>query len=144
MAKFELAPGEVTVSQHPIGLVVDRKSQAATLHLTDRRLVVVLVPEAPGWTVYFGTLGAELLGKFFSKQQPDRIAHQIVRDQLAEIEENGKLVVIRDTGEGYGHTSFAFQSKESFVAWQQRVHQWAAGIENSAPLPTAKLVDPDR
>ena len=54
------------------------------------------------------------------------------------------MIVFHNDGEGYDHTSFAFRSKESFAIWQQRMHQWAAGTQDAAPLPTAKLVDPDR
>lgn len=138
MAKFELVPGETKVSEHSIGLVFDRKQVAATLVFTDRRMVVLPIWDPPSWSLAFGALGA-LVGALFTDKTV-RPAYEILRKQYGTVEPEGALIVIRDTGEGHGHTSFAFRSKESFATWQQRVRQWAAGVENPAPLPTAKLV----
>jgi hypothetical protein len=91
----------------------------------------------------FGMLGG-LLGGLAGATRAERVAFTIRREKMASIEEGErKLIVFHDNGKGYGHTSFAIESIESFSVWQERAHRWAAGQAESkaSPLPTAKIVD---
>jgi hypothetical protein len=138
--KNTFEPDEKQLSRHEVTLVEDRKGLLATLVLTDRRVAILYseTPAGAGW--WFGMIGA-LFSRLLDEDRP-RIRHQIRRDRFASVEEgDGKLLVFHDVGEGYGHTSFAITSKDSFVDWQQRMHRWAAGLDASPTLPSARIID---
>jgi hypothetical protein len=70
------------------------------------------------------------------------IEQEIAREDFAEVEVDGKSLVIRSTGEGYGRTTIIVETKDA-QRLQQCLHQWAAGESMAAPLPQARLVRKD-
>lgn len=84
----------------------------------------------------------------------EQVRFQIARDRFASVEQgDGGILVFRDIGEGYDHTSFAIESHTSLAAWQGRMQQWSAGTAERGPdrndddnggaaeLPEARVVD---
>src|SRR4029079_18577638 len=98
------------------------KALAATLILTDRRAVVLVSPEPSKLPWPLGGAIGTLIAELFDSEKEPRLSHQIRRDRFASVEQGEKdLIVFHDQGEGYGHTSFAITSRESFADWQHRM-----------------------
>ena len=144
MAKFELGDGEQMVGEFEVSLIEDRETRPARIILTSDRLVVVTGMKVKSWTRWFTGLYAFML-RGVAAQLASKITYEIARDRFAGVEPGeGKVIVFRDDGEGYAHTSFSIvreflSNQESLTTWQQRMHTWAAGTA-STPLPEAKLV----
>jgi hypothetical protein len=147
VAKFVLEVGEATIGKYAVNLIEAAKRVSAELVITDRRLVVSVVPGGDRSIGVFGMLGgvfAGLLGGLADAARGERVAYTIRRDKMESVEAGErKLIVFHDSGEGYAHTSFAIESKESFSVWQERMHRWAAGESHVASLPSATLVKRD-
>jgi len=138
VAKFALEEGETQLSKHSVQLSDGRKWQVGTIVLTSRRLVTLQQPPPSALRFLFGPLGA-ILGHAVSGGE--RHVHTIRRERFAEIELDGAQMIVRDSGSGYDHTSFAFSSKESFAVWHPRLERWAASEPQGAPLHPARVVD---
>lgn len=141
MAKFVLEPGESVISNHRVSLIEAGKRQPATVMLTTRRIVAMTsanLSRMATLSIFGGLIGA-LIGSATSSR---RATHTIHRQRFAAVEPGeGKLLVFHDTGEGYGHTSFAIETEDNLATWQERMRRWASGADDVAPLPAARVVD---
>jgi hypothetical protein len=160
--KFELQPGEKKLAQAEVELVVDRRLYPATLHLTSQRCVVTYA-ETPGARLWAFAWIVALVAKVVA-HATEKVRYQIRRNKFASVEQGeGGILVFRDTGEGYAHTSFSIKSYTPFVVWEGRMRRWAAGDEDvadepaddygdeddddadaAAPLPSARVVERER
>lgn len=157
MAKFDLQPGEKKVVQEEVSLVDNQRTYPATLILTSRRAVLTWAKTPPTWLWAFNWMIA-LVAKA-AAHAGEQVRFQMGRDRFASVEQgDGGILVFRDTGEGYEHTSFAIKSHTSFAVWKERMQRWASGAEDraeerdsdeeddgdAAELPEARVVERSR
>ena len=143
MATFELSEGERLLEEHEVSFVDGPKAVQSRLVLTSHRVVVIAHRKRTFVEAMFGLVGRVISQLLDVSNQ--RITCEIPRERFASVEPGeGKVIIFRDDGEGYAHTSFAILSErltnnEPFSVWQHRMHAWAAGTLPAAPLPDAKL-----
>jgi hypothetical protein len=127
--KFELQPGEKKLAQAEVELVDDRRLYPATLYLTNQRAVLTWAKTPRPWVWAFAWIIA-LVAKAAAHVN-EQVRYQIRRDRFATVEQgDGGILVFRDIGEGYAHTSFAIKTHRPLAVWQERMEQWAAGAED--------------
>ena len=138
---FELEPGEKQLRRLDVQLVEDGRTYPATLHLTSHRMVLSYAKTPRPWVWIYAWFIA-LIAKVAAHAN-EKVRYQIRRDRFASVEQGeGRVIVFHDNGEGYGHTSFAVTSSDPLATWQDRMHRWVNGVdETAAPLPDARVVD---
>ncbi|HEU4612754.1 MAG TPA: hypothetical protein VFS15_11780 [Kofleriaceae bacterium] len=140
--KFELQPDEKLLAHAEVELVDDRRLYPATLYLTTQRAVLTYAHTPRSWLWGLNWMIA-LVAKAAAHAR-EQVRYQIRRDRFATIEQgDGTLLVFRDTGEGYAHTSFAVRSHTPFAVWQERMTQWAAGAQELAAIDARVRSDDD-
>ncbi len=153
--RFELQPGERRLAHAEVELVEDRRTYPATLILTSQRAVLTYAKTPPVWL--WGLFWWIAAVKKAVAHAREEVRHQIRRDRFASVEQgDGGILVFRDSGEGYAHTSFAVKSYTPLAHWQERMQRWAEGGEvtmhedrddndddddGQAPLPSARTVE---
>jgi hypothetical protein len=142
---FELEPGERKIAHEHVQLVENQRTYPGTLILTNRRAVITFA-RTPSIFLWAFVWFIALIKLVAARAVKERVRHQIRRDRFAALEEGPDgILVAHDQGEGYGHTSFAFKSEDSFELWHQRLHRWAHSTDDTtdeaAPLPSARVVD---
>jgi hypothetical protein len=141
MAKYVRAEGEVEILKEMVEGVRDGSRVPGFVILTDRRVVAQVAKKSP----MLGWLLGPVLSRMAQATAPLEMTHEIDRDDFAAVEAEGRqMISFHNKGDGYAHISFAVYSQTPFDVWQQRMHQWAAGTLSARPLPTAKVVDPER
>jgi hypothetical protein len=142
MGRFQLRDGEKTISEHNVALAFEGKARLARLILTTDRLVVAM-SRRKGVANWLGVVWRHLAPKTLLST-----VYEIRRDRFSSVEPgDGGILVFHDTGEGYGHVSFALAPDllaadlEPLHVWQQRMHKWSSGNTEDAALPTATVVE---
>lgn len=127
MANFELADGEQIVFDYEVSAVENGKQLPGRLILTNQRLVLC----AGNKLGLVGMMFGRFLQQTVAALTATRVTHEIARERFASVERgDGTLVVFRDIGEGYAHTSFAvtnqlLATRDGFEMLQRRVDTWA-------------------
>jgi hypothetical protein len=144
MAKFEIREGEEVTARFDVSLVDGAKALRSALVITNQRLVVVAGRKQSFFENMFGIMG-RVSTQMVTGSLGGRITYEIARDRFAGVEAGeGKVIVFRDDGEGYAHTSFSIvrdllTNNDDVAVWQQRMHAWASQSAPAAPLPAATL-----
>jgi hypothetical protein len=149
MADFILDEGErILESVRAITLDRKRREVGARLVLTTDRVALCFDPNGGMLVglsgILFGVFGGLLSGLLARVADVDHgsVEQQIAREDFAEVEVDGKWILVRTDGEGYARTTIAVRVNDADV-WQDRLRRWAAGELSAPRLPEARVIPKD-